>query len=376
MVAEIWSSILGAPIDARTNLFDLGATSLQMISAHERIQVATGRRFPVTELFAHPSVAEFEAFLAREQNPFSQAAGSDRVGRRRAARPAIARGKAQVMPSEELPGFAIVGLSGRFPGAKTVDQFWDNLLRGQASIKRFSSAELEDVFDEATRADPDFVPARPIIDDVELFDADYFNIPPREAALTDPQQRLFLEICVEALEDAGHDPQRYEGPIGVFAGCSMNTYFLRNVCPDSAAIERFTSDFQVSSYSELLGTLQDFIATRVAYKLNLRGPAVAVQSACSTSLLAVAQACQSLATFQCDMALGRWGIDYLPAEAWLSLSRWRHCLAGRHLPAVRRARGRHGVRLRRRRGADQAVGGRDLRRRFHLCGHQGLWRQQ
>jgi amino acid adenylation domain-containing protein len=303
LVADIWSSILGAPIDVRANLFDLGATSLQMISAHERIQVATGRRFAVTELFAHPSVAEFEAFLAREQNPFSQAAASDRVGRHRAARPAIARGKAQIMPAEEEQGFAIVGLSGRFPGARTVDQFWDNLLGGRASIKRFTSDELEDEFDEATRADPEFVPARPIIDDVELFDADYFNVPPREAALTDPQQRLFLEICVEALEDAGHDPQRYEGLIGVFAGSSMNTYFLRNVCPDRTAIERFTSDFQVSSYSELIGTLHDFIATRVAYKLNLRGPAVAVQSACSTSLLAVAQACQSLATFQCDMAL-------------------------------------------------------------------------
>ncbi|MBX9651438.1 MAG: amino acid adenylation domain-containing protein [Xanthobacteraceae bacterium] len=297
LVAEIWSSILDAPIDTRTNLFDLGATSLQMISAHERIQVATGQRFAVTELFAHPSVAEFEAFLARGQDP------SDRVSCGRKAGPAIARGKAQVMPSQELAGFAIVGMSGRFPGAKTVDEFWDNLLKGRASIKHFSSAELEDVFDDATRADPDFVRARPIIDDVEMFDADYFNIPPREAALTDPQQRLFLEICVEALEDAGHDPQRYERPIGVFAGSSMNTYFLRHVCSDYAAIEHFTSDFQVGSYSELLGTLQDFIATRVAYKLNLRGPAVAVQSACSTSLLAVAQACQSLATFQCDMAL-------------------------------------------------------------------------
>jgi amino acid adenylation domain-containing protein len=301
LVAEIWSSILDAPIDARANLFDLGATSLQMISAHERIQVATGQRFAVTELFAHPSVAEFEAFLAREKDPSSQAAAPGRVNRRRNA--PMARGNAETMAADELQGFAIVGLSGRFPGAKTVDQFWDNLLRGRASIKRFSSTELEDEFDDATRADPDFVPARPIIDDVELFDADYFNITPREAALTDPQQRLFLEICVEALEDAGHDPQRYEGQIGVFAGSSMNTYFLRNVCPDRAAIEHFTSDFQVGSYSELLGTLQDFVATRVAYKLNLRGPAVAVQSACSTSLLAVAQACQSLATFQCDMAL-------------------------------------------------------------------------
>lgn len=274
-----------------------------MISAHERIQASTGQRFSVTELFAHPSVAEFEAFLARAQNPSSQGAAFGRSSRQRAATLAATRGGAGATPSGEFPGFAIVGLSGRFPGARNVDQFWDNLLSGRASIKRFSPAELEDAFDEATRAGPDYVPARPIIDDVELFDADYFGMPPREAALTDPQQRLFLEICVEALEDGGYDPQRYEGRIGVFAGSSMNTYFLRHVCPDRAAIERFTSDFQVGSYSELLGTLHDFVATRVAYKLNLRGPAVAVQSACSTSLLAVAQACQSLAALQCDMAL-------------------------------------------------------------------------
>lgn len=293
LVADVWSSILGGPVDARTNLFDLGATSLQMIGAHERLQAASGQRFAVTELFAHPSVAEFEAFLAREKGPHERTAAVDRNAK------VLGTGTL----SDEGSGFAIVGLSGRFPGAKSVDQFWDNLLNGRTSIKRFTPDELEDSFDEATRADPDFVPARPVIDDIDLFDADYFNIPPREAALTDPQQRLFLEICVEALEDAGHDPLRYEGLIGVFAGSSMNTYFLRHVCSDRSAIDRFTSEFQVGSYSELLGTLHDFLATRVAYKLNLRGPAIAVQSACSTSLLAVAQACQSLAAFQCDMAL-------------------------------------------------------------------------
>ncbi|MCW2283819.1 amino acid adenylation domain-containing protein [Rhodoblastus acidophilus] len=207
------------------------------------------------------------------------------------------------MTSEDLMGFAIVGLSGRFPGARTVKKFWENVLAGRSSVTRFASDELEDAFDEATRKDPDYVPARPILDDVELFDADYFGMSPREADLTDPQQRVFLEICSEALESAGYDPARYAGLIGVFAGSSLNTYFLRHVCPDRAAIDRFTSEYQVGCYSELLGALNDFVATRVAYKLNLRGPAVAVQSACSTSLLAVAQACQSLAMFQCDMAL-------------------------------------------------------------------------
>lgn len=200
-------------------------------------------------------------------------------------------------------GFAIVGLSGRFPGASDVQKFWQNIKAGRTSVSRFSPEELEDSFADQERADPDFVAAKPVLDDVDLFDSDYFGMSPREADLTDPQQRIFLEICSEALDDAGYDPERYQGAVGVFAGSSLNTYFLRHVCPDRAALERFTSNFQVGSYSELLGTLNDFIATRVAYKLNLKGPAVSVQSACSTSLLAVAQACESLAALQCDMAL-------------------------------------------------------------------------
>ncbi|WP_346295040.1 amino acid adenylation domain-containing protein [Rhodopseudomonas sp. P1] len=200
-------------------------------------------------------------------------------------------------------GFAIVGLSGRFPGAPDVQKFWQNIKAGRTSVSRFSPEELEDSFAAHERADPDFVAAKPVLDDVDLFDSDYFGMSPREADLTDPQQRIFLEICSEALDDAGYDPERYQGAVGVFAGASLNTYFLRHVCPDRTALERFTSQFQVGSYSELLGTLNDFVATRVAYKLNLKGPAVSVQSACSTSLLAVAQACESLAALQCDMAL-------------------------------------------------------------------------
>lgn len=207
------------------------------------------------------------------------------------------------MTEEDLAGFAIVGMSGRFPGAADTRAFWTMLREGRHGVTRFRTDELEDGFDARTRADPDYVPARPILTDVEMFDAEFFGMTPREAALTDPQQRVFLECAWQALEDAGCDPQRFKGLIGVFAGSSLNSYFLRHVCPDRASVERFTSEFQVGSYAELLGTLHDFVATRVSYKLDLRGPAVAVQSACSTSLLAVAQACQSLAFFQSDLVL-------------------------------------------------------------------------
>jgi len=198
---------------------------------------------------------------------------------------------------------AIIGLAGRFPGADTVEQFWSNLCAGVESISRFSEAELEDSFSDEIRRASNFVKARPILEGVDQFDAEFFAMHAREAELTDPQQRLFLECSWQALEDAGYDPAKYRGAIGVFAGCSINTYFLQNVCSNRQLIEEFTSSYQVGCYPMLLGAGHDFLATRVSYKLDLKGPSVTVQSACSTSLLAVAQACQSLLLYQSDMAL-------------------------------------------------------------------------
>ncbi len=200
-------------------------------------------------------------------------------------------------------GIAIIGMAGRFPGAPDIAAFWDLLLAGRDSISRFRPDELEDSFDASVRNDPAFVAARPILEGIEDFDAAFFDMNPREAALADPQQRIFLECAWNAIEEAGYDAARLPGLVGVFGGSSLNSYLLRHVLDGGDATDRFTSEFQVGAYPELLGALHDFVATRVAYKLNLKGPAVAVQSACSTSLLAVAQACQSLATHQCDMAL-------------------------------------------------------------------------
>jgi len=205
--------------------------------------------------------------------------------------------------SESIGRIAIVGMAGRFPGANSIDQFWRNLCGGVESITRFADHELEDSFSAATRSTANFVKARPILEDVDRFDAEFFGMYAREAELTDPQQRIFLECCWEALESAGYDPAAYRGAIGVFAGSSINTYFLNNVCADRRTIEEFTSNYQVGSYPMLLGAGQDFLSTRVSYKLDLRGPSLTVSTACSTSLLAVAQAAQSLLLYQADMAL-------------------------------------------------------------------------
>ncbi|MEP6546097.1 MAG: beta-ketoacyl synthase N-terminal-like domain-containing protein, partial [Gammaproteobacteria bacterium] len=202
-----------------------------------------------------------------------------------------------------LGGIAIIGMAGRFPGAKNIDQFWRNLCAGVESITRFTDAELEDNFSAEERSAPNFVKARPILEDVDQFDADFFGMYSREAELTDPQHRIFLECAWEALESAGYDPATVQGPIGVFGGCSINTYFLNNVCGERRTIEEFASNYQVGCYPMLLGAGLDFLTTRVAYKLDLRGPTFTLQTACSTSLLAVAQAAQSLLLYQADMAL-------------------------------------------------------------------------
>lgn len=205
--------------------------------------------------------------------------------------------------SEVLEGVAIIGMAGRFPGARNVAEFWRNQLEGIESISKFRVDELEIANREKIASDPRYVKARSVVDDVDMFDAEFFGIYPREAEVMDPQQRLFLECCWQTLEDAGYVPDTYPGQIAVYAGSSVWSYFLTRLCTTPGFIENFTSGYQVSNYAEMMGNSLDFLSTRVSYKLNLRGPSFTMLSACSTSLLAVTQACQSLLTYQTDMAL-------------------------------------------------------------------------
>lgn len=215
---------------------------------------------------------------------------------------------------EAAQGVAIIGMAGRFPGARSVSEFWRNQLDGVEAISRFGVASPEGPGQGAPAAGAGIVNARAIIDDIELFDADFFGIYPREAELMDPQQRLFLECCWEAIENAGYVPESYPGLIGVYAGSSLSSYFLSRLCATPGFIAKFTSGYQVSNYVEMMGNSLDFLSTRVSYKLNLRGPSFTMLSACSTSLLSVTQACQSLLTYQTDMALAGGVSITLPQE--------------------------------------------------------------
>ena len=192
---------------------------------------------------------------------------------------------------------AIIGMAGRFPGASSVAELWQNLCEGREKISHFSDSELEYTSGSAN------VKARGVIADADLFDAAFFHFLPREAELTDPQQRVLLECAWLACEDAGYDPAKYPGKIGVFAGCSINTYLLSQLATAPGFLRDFTGNYQTGSFPSLVGNGQDFLATRISYKLGLRGPAMTLQSACSTSLVATAQACDSLRLGHADMAL-------------------------------------------------------------------------
>ena len=194
---------------------------------------------------------------------------------------------------------AIVGMAGRFPGARTTAEFWRNLRDGVESIHELSDAELREAGAlAADLANSDYVRRAAILDGVPLFDAAFFGFSPRDAAIMDPQHRHFLECAWEALEDAAHPPQLFSGAIGVFAGSGMNTYLVRNLLANRQLLAS-AGLFQLKQ----TGNDKDVLATRVSYQLDLRGPSVTVQTACSTSLVAVHMACQSLLNFECDMAL-------------------------------------------------------------------------
>lgn len=205
------------------------------------------------------------------------------------------------------PGdIAIIGMVGRFPGARNIDDFWSNLKTGKDSITFFSDSELEATgVDPRLISDPRYVKATGVLDDVELFDANFFGFTPRIAMVTDPQHRIFLESSWEALENAGYYGAGYQGRIGVFAGCFMSKYAF-NVYSSPAILD------SIGRLQARLATDKDFFTTLVSYKLALRGPSIAVQTACSTSLVAVHLACQSLISGDCDMALAGGVTVHLP----------------------------------------------------------------
>lgn len=223
---------------------------------------------------------------------------------------------------------AIIGLSCRFPGASTAEDYWMNLCQGIESITFFSDQELVAAgVDPSLLASPNYVKAAPILRDIEMFDASFFGYSPKDAALMDPQQRLFLEVCWETFENAGYDPAAYPGKVGVLssAGGVVTSYLLTklhhaDLVGPTASTSHINND-------------KDFLSTRVSFKLNLRGPSFTIQSACSSSLVAVHQACQSLRFGECDMMLVGGSVVRVPqVDGYLAEKRNLYSLDGHCRP--------------------------------------------
>jgi acyl transferase domain-containing protein len=193
---------------------------------------------------------------------------------------------------------AIIAMAGRYPGAPDADALWRNLRDGIEPISTFSKEELSRAgVPRQMLASDHYVPSGFVLDDIEQFDAGFFGFAPSEAEMLDPQHRIFLECAWEAMEQAGYNPVEHVGPIGIYAGSALSSYLIDLLQNRPEAIER-TSSVQVLTAND-----KDYLATRVAYAMNLEGPAVTVQTACSTSLVAVHLACQSLIAGECEIAL-------------------------------------------------------------------------
>ncbi|WP_019545182.1 type I polyketide synthase [Streptomyces sulphureus] len=205
---------------------------------------------------------------------------------------------------------AVIGFSGRFPGASSEEGFWDLLRSGGEAHTDLTDEQLRAAgVTEELLADPHLVRRRPLLDGVELFDAAFFGNTPREAELTDPQQRLFLECSWEALESAAHDSARFDGTVGVFGGGGPTSYWQRHLSADPGYLR------EVGEFQALLGNEKDFTAPRVSYRLDLRGASVTVQTGCSSSLVAVHMAVQSLLSGESDLALAGGSTVYFPQHA-------------------------------------------------------------
>lgn len=284
-IAGIWQRVLGREdIGVQDNFFELGGNSLLALQVVSEMNRDLGVQIAPVTLFESPTVSA----LTRHVAP------SGPSGAEEARAPVIGRGARGDAGSSE---FALIGMTGRFPGARGVEELWENLRDGVESVTFFTDEELAAAgVPPATFNDPRYVRAGAVLEDVDKFDAGLFGYSPREAEVMDPQHRSFLECAWEVLERGGYDSETYPGSIGVFAGANLSTYLLQ-LYADPAVRE------SVNMLQAILGNDKDSLTTTVSYKLNLRGPSVAVQTFCSTSLVAVHMACQSLRNDECDMAL-------------------------------------------------------------------------
>lgn len=281
LIADVWIKFLNIPvISLDDNFFEIGGSSIIAQKTIALLRKKLNTEIPLIKIFQHPTILKLsdylnehinseDAFTLKNQEP-SQTSSKD---------------------------IAIIAMSGRFPGAESLDDLWKILKEGEESISFYTKDELDASIPDHLRNDPLYITARGVLPSAKTFDNLFFGLNPLLAKTMDPQQRIFLEICWEALEQSGHLPKHYNGRIGVYAGCDNNSYHINNLLHNKDLTD------QVGNYQVYISNSKDFIAPRIAYHLNLKGPAVSVHSACSTSLLAITQAVEAIRNGQCEVAL-------------------------------------------------------------------------
>ncbi len=311
-LVTIWETVIGSKgFGVRDSFFDVGGHSLLLLQIQRKIETEIGIRVEVVDLFTHSTVEKLARHLDRKK-PRAAAIIS-------------------VQPKRDTSGstdIAIIGMSGVFPGAPELATLWTNLRTGVESITQLDRHTLRKAgVPAALIDDPRYVCAAPLLPDADMFDATLFRFTPREARRLDPQHRLLLQCAYAALEDAACEPRSIADRVGLFAGVGFSYYLLHQVLSQKNTL------IEESPLELLYANDKDYAATRIAYKLNLRGPCLTVGTACSTGLVAVHQACRSLHAFDCDVALAgasRVAVPqqrgYLRAEGGI-LSSDGHCRA-------------------------------------------------
>ena len=275
-----WYEVLGKQnCDKNASFFDLGGTSMQALGYVNRLNQRTGGSVNIVDLFSHASLDQWLKFLGTEY--IDQHIQTHQE-------------KKNTSTNQDI---AIVGMAVHVPGAKDISSFWDNIVNGRESISRFSAEELAEELSPSVTNSSSYVPYRGILEDYDAFDDQFFGMTPREAKVTDPQHRLFLQTAWHAIEDSGHVLSESQELVGVYAGSYYNTYHVNNVSAHEDVVAG------IGHLQEMIASEKDYIATRVAHKLNLKGPAISVHTACSTSLVAISQACLGLNGNQCDVAI-------------------------------------------------------------------------
>lgn len=282
LVTDVWKEVLNLDdLGPGDNFFDLGGHSVLIPQIVIDLANNHDIRINIVDIFQYPTINDLVNFIA-DSEPESQNLLKEEAGER----------------SSKPGDIAVIGVAGRFPGSENTDGFWDTIINGREQVVRHSREELEEKNVPGEMLDNErYVYASPRLDIADKFDSSFFGFTPREADFMDPQHRMFLEVCYEAMESAGYRKESHDFPVGVFGGCGMNNYLVKNILP--AALKGNS----IGEIQTILNNNSDYLTTRVSYKMNLRGPSIDIQTACSTSLVAVHMACRSIIDGESRMAL-------------------------------------------------------------------------